>query len=193
MTDSPTEQLLRSLAAERDYVDGQIAVLEERLNAMDKATGLLSETVNRVPTDVQKEVTHLRELDEEKFASIQTQFDERDVRQERESRDNTVKVDAAFAAAKEAATKQDEANQKAIDKAEQQTADTIEKLSELFKTTTDALADKIDDLKARVSDREGRVRGAGQAQEHQGSSNANLIASGAVVVSVLAVLANFVH
>jgi hypothetical protein len=93
----------RAAVAERDYVNGQLDVLRERLKGIDVATQLLNSTVNRTPTDIQKEILHLRELSDEKFESVAIQFKERDTRQERESRDNKVAVDAAFAAQKEAA------------------------------------------------------------------------------------------
>src|SRR5664279_5714778 len=113
-----TRAIERAVDAERDYADAQLEVLRERLRGIDKATEVLSGTVTRTPTEIQKEVTHLRELTEEQLRSIQVQFRERDTRQERESKDNKVAVDAAFAAQKEAAAKQDEANAKAIDKSE---------------------------------------------------------------------------
>lgn len=158
-----TEALTRAVQAERDYVDGQLDVLRERLRAIDMATRLLNETVNRVPTDVTKEVTHLRELMDERLTSVGVQFKERDTRQERESRDNKVAVDAAFAAQKEAAAKQDEGNAKAINKSEMATAETINKLSELFRTSAGALSDKIDDLKARVGALENLKQGGRDA------------------------------
>jgi len=123
-----TEALIRAVAAERDYVDGRINVILERLRGIDVATELLNETVTRTPTDITKEITHLRELMEVQFRSVHLQFAERDTRQERESRDNKVAVDAAFAAQKEAAAKQDEGNQKSIDKSERSTSETIAKL-----------------------------------------------------------------
>jgi len=141
----------RAVSAERDYVNGQIKVLEERLRGIDVATRLLNESVNRVPTDIQKETANLSAVVLEKFVSIALQFSERDTRSERESRDNKVAVDAAFAAQKEAAAKQDEANQKAIDKSEKATAETITKLGELFQSTTDAINGKIDDVKVRMN------------------------------------------
>jgi cation transport regulator ChaB len=143
-----TEALLRAVGSERDYVDGRIAVLEERLRAIDVATRLLNETVNRVPTDVTKEVSHLRELMDERFGSVIVQFRERDTRQEREARDNKVAVDAAFAAQKEAAAKQDESNAKAINKSEVSTGEIIR-----------GLADKIDDLKTRIGTVEATKQG----------------------------------
>jgi chromosome segregation ATPase len=146
-----TEQLIRSVQAERDYVDGQLDVIRERLRGIDTATRLLNETVNRTPTDIQKEITHLRELSDEKFHSVGTQFAERDTRQEREARDNKVAVDAAFAAQKEASSEQNKSNTLAINKSEVATGETINKLAELFKSTTDALAAQIADLKDRLT------------------------------------------
>ena len=97
------EAIDRRERALHEYVDGQVGIIQERLRGIDTATNVLNETVNRVPTDMQKEVSHVREITEEKFDSVSIQFKERDTRQEREARDNKVAVDAAFAAQKEAA------------------------------------------------------------------------------------------
>ena len=155
-----TEQMERGDKAERDYVDGLFAVLNERLRGIDTATIVLNEIVTRVPTEVQKEVLHLRELVEEKFDSVGTQFKERDTRSERESRDNEIRVNAAFAAADKAADERNKSNGLAIDKAQATTAEAISKLAELFRTSISAQGDKIDDLKDRLSelsDRVGRI------------------------------------
>jgi cation transport regulator ChaB len=136
---------------ERDYVKGEVNTINARIDGIDKATELLSETVTRVPTEVTREVSYLNSLTMEKFKSVQTQFTERDTRSERESRDNKVAVDAAFAAQKEAAAKQDEANQKAIDKSEAATSETITKLTELFNTTISGIRGTVDDLKLQVA------------------------------------------
>jgi hypothetical protein len=141
-----TDAVNQAVKIGRDYTDGAVAILVERLDGMDRATRLLNETVNRVPTAVQVEVAHLNGLMEEKLASVQTQFGERDTRQEREARDNKIAVDAAFAAQKESAAKTDEANAKAIEKSEKATEKII-----------DALGDKIDDLKDRLIAIEARV------------------------------------
>jgi chromosome segregation ATPase len=159
-----TEQLLRTAQAERDYVDGRIDVLIERLSGMDRATQLLSDTVNKVPTEVQREVGNLRNVVDEKVASIDKQFSERDTRSEREARDNKLAVDAAFAAQEKQAVAQNDANTTAINKSEQATTETINKLAELFKTTTDALSDKIDDLKQRVQAIESAKQGVSDSQ-----------------------------
>jgi cation transport regulator ChaB len=150
-----TEQLIRTVGAERDYVDGKISVLEERLNAIDRATELLNETVNRVPTETQSAVANLQAVITERFNSIDKQFAERDTRQEREARDNKVAVDAAFAAQKEAAAKQDESNQKAIDKSEEQMRETVTKLGALFESNLQALQVQLADQKGRLDRGEG--------------------------------------
>jgi hypothetical protein len=141
-----TDAVNQAVKIGRDYTDGAIAVLVERLEGMDRATRLLNETVTRVPTAVQTEVAHLNGLMEEKFSSVQTQFLERDTRQERESRDNKIAVDAAFAAQKDSAAREGEANAKAIEKSEKATEKII-----------DAIGDKIDDLKDRLIAIEARV------------------------------------
>jgi cation transport regulator ChaB len=180
-----TEALLRAVGGERDYVDGQIGILKQRLDAMDEATRVLHETVTRIPTDVQREVGHIRELVDEKFLSVKVQFAERDTRSERESRDNKVAVDAAFAAQKEAAAKQDESNLKAIDKSERATAETIKTLSELFQTTVKALSDKNDDLKNRVQILESEKRGAGEARASLGNTATLVIGALGLLVAAL--------
>lgn len=153
-----TEAITRAMKAERDYVDGQIAVLKQRLADIDRATKVLDDAMHRTPTEIEKQVAHLRELSDVKFDAVSLQFKERDTRQEREARDNKVAVDAAFAAQKEAAAKQNESNSLAIAKSEAATSETIAKLAELFRSTTDALADKIEDVRSRLTNLEAVTR-----------------------------------
>lgn len=153
-----TDAITRAVKAERDYVDGQVETIMAHIERMDKATQVLHETVTRTPTEIQREIKHLRELTdervnslatliEEKFKSIQIQFIERDTR-----------VEAALAAQKEAAVQRNESNNLAIGKSEVATAEAIAKLAELFRTNTDALADKIEDVKQRLSNLEAVTR-----------------------------------
>jgi hypothetical protein len=146
-----TEALARAIAAERDFLNAQLEVRDERLRGIDRATELLNETVNRVPTALEREIKHLRELTEERFRSVQTQFAERDTRQEREARDGRLAVDAAFAASKEASREQNLSNSLAINKSEQATAETIDKLTESFKSSNDALGGQLADYKERLT------------------------------------------
>jgi hypothetical protein len=61
-------QLSRELSALRE-------ILEARLDAMDRATRVLDATVNRTPTVIQTEISHVRELNQERFASVGRQFE----------------------------------------------------------------------------------------------------------------------
>ena len=182
-----SESLDRRFQAERDHTDAAMEVLGERLSAMDRATSLLDETVNRVPTEVTKEVTHLRELTEEHFASIALQFKERDSRSEREARDSKIALDAALAAQKEAAGEQNKSNMLAIDKSEKATAETITKLAESVKAQNQSLSDKVDDLKERVNGTEGRAQGAG-AYRTEARSNLTVVISVVAAIIALGIL-----
>ena len=191
-TIATNEAVERAMKSERDYVDGQVKVLEERLAGIDKATELLQVNQDRIPEHVQKVVGHLKELVEEKFESVATQFSERDTRSERESRDNKTAVDAAFAAQKEAATKQDESNAKAIDKSEVATAEKIDKLSELFRTEIRGLTTGLADLKERVSGAESSRHGVREATTERRESLAGIyalvgaVAGGLGIIGILA-------
>ena len=185
-TVATTNTRIRAAAAERDYVNARFATLEERLKGMDRAADVLSETVNRTPTDIQKEVAHLRDLFDQRFDAVAGQFKERDVRSERESRDNKVAVDAAFAAQKEAAAKQDEANSKAIDKSERATNETIVKNADSATAATKALSDKVDDLKERLSIVESaRIGAHDQRLETRQGASATYAFVGIVITVIL--------
>jgi len=144
---------------------------------------------------MQQAVQNLRDVMEEKFAAIGTQFAERDVRGERESRDNTKAVDAAFAAQKEAASEQNKSNTLAIVKSEKATAETLNKQADLFKSTTDALGAQITDLKGRLDRMEATQQGAsGQIVDNR-AHNANsgmwvgvAIAAISIVIAVISVV-----
>lgn len=150
----PTEltdrAIAKSIAAQKDYIDGQLEVRDERLRGIDTTLAVRLTLIHDLAAEGSEKIAHLKELEEEKFTSIKTQFKERDTRAERESRDNKVAVDAAFAAQKEAAAKQDEANAKAIDKSEKATAETIKTNQELSGTRIEGLTKDVDGLKLSV-------------------------------------------
>ena len=200
-----TAQSLERAAAERTYTDGQIAVLAERILRLiqrmddrDEATKVLHETVTRVPTEMQLAIGHLGAVVDEKFASVNTRFTLNDDRQKAEAVANETKVNAAFAAQKEAAAEQNKANQTAINKSEEATKESIAKLAELVKTGMDALSDKIDDGKdhrTRIEDRLTRHEAAalgGTAQQAQSRDNTRLvfgfIAAFAAILGIAAVI-----
>jgi len=145
-----TEVLVRAVGAERDYVNGRVEVVKGSLDGIDVATRLLNETVNRTPADIQREITHLRELMQVEFASVAKQFKERDTRSERESRDNKLAVDAAFAAQEKHEKAAAESSGEAIRKSEATTNETIKTNAELAITKIDALAKELNALTLTV-------------------------------------------
>lgn len=187
-----TQQLDRGLESERDYVKGEIRVIQERLRGIDIATQLLSATVTRVPTDVQIAVQNLKELHNERFDSIATQFQERDTRSERESRDNKVAVDAAFAAQKEAASEQNKSNTLAIDKSEKATAETLNKQADLFQSSIKGIESQIVDLKERITGLETTTRTENLGRDQKRLDVGLLIGAVALVVSAIAVIVTIV-
>jgi hypothetical protein len=167
----------RAMKSERDYVDGKIEMIDERFAGMDKATQLRLQAIDHMPERIDEKVAHLGSLTnvrfektDVRFEGIQTQFDERDERAARESRDNKIAVDAAFAAQEKLAVQQNEGNQVAIQKSEKATNETINKNQESSAAANGALSDKIEDQKdrtTRLEDRVSRMEAAGLGRVEQ--------------------------
>ena len=168
-----TDQLRRELAALRDTV-------ETRLDAMDKAAQLFHENLTRVPTDTDKQISHLKELHEEKFASIQTQFDERDVRSAASEDAAKVAVNAALQAQKEAAAAQNASNAAAITKSEAATVKQIDGILALLTSNSTALSDKIAVINGRLDRSEGVMR-------NRSANTTTIIAVAAVIATLIGV------
>lgn len=98
-------------------------------------------------------------LRDEKFASIQTQFRERDVRVEQTARDTKVAVDAALQAAEKARTSSNDAFDKSISKSETATTKQIDQLAVQMNSSTSGLMIQITDVKERLTRIEGKGEG----------------------------------
>jgi cation transport regulator ChaB len=157
-------------------IHGQKSVFESRLDGMDKAIGLLQAMTDKQPQEIDKKICSLQKLHEEKFASIETQFKERDTRTEQTSRDSKVAVDAALQAQKEAANSQNLSNAAAITKSEVGFIKQIDQITILIATNNKATDDKIEDLKARLDRGDGKIVGAAY-KENQGDRVGQLIFS----------------
>jgi len=82
-----TQLMLREVAALKAIFDERFDSITVRLVAMDKAQNLFETNLTRVPTEVDKQISHVREVVdkmfstvEERFSSIAIQFQERDIR-----------------------------------------------------------------------------------------------------------------
>jgi hypothetical protein len=177
---------------------GLLKIIETRIDAMDKATALLRENISVVPSEMDRQVTHLREFmvariestqvaRDERFHSIDLQFRERDTRTDQSSRDSKVAVDAALQAAKEAVGEQNKSSALAIAKSETSTTKQIDQLQTLIQTNNDATNDKINDIKARLDRGEGLTRGGDQNRSEKRLDSGLAAAIAGVCVTMLSV------
>ncbi len=127
-----TAQLLRELSSLRE-------IIEARLDGSDKAVDLLNSHVTKVPTDVDRQISHLKELHDGRFSGVQQQFAERDIRAKAQEDATTVAIGAALQAQKEAAAKSEVA-----------IAEKLNGLAALLDRSLAALGDKVSDLSSRV-------------------------------------------
>lgn len=145
-----TQQLLREYTSLKELVF-------TRLDAMDKAMELFNANITRVPTDTDKQISHLKELHDEKFEGVEKQFKERDVRTEQSAIATKIAVDAALQAQKEAASAQNDSNAAAIAKSEAATTKQIDGIVALIASNNKGLDEKIADIKGRLDRGEGKT------------------------------------
>jgi hypothetical protein len=150
-----TQQLQRELTLLRELI-------ETRLAAMDKAQKIFEDNLTRVPTDTDKQISHLKELHEEKFRSIEIQFRERDNRTEQNSKQSELAINAALQAAKEAVEKQNQSSAIAISKSENATTKQLDQIGFQIQAIAKSSDDKIADLKERLTMQEGQKKGLGE-------------------------------
>ena len=194
LTDPLTRtEMINLVGALRDTV-------QVRLTAMDKAVSLFETNFSRIPTETDKQVGHLRDLHQERFDSVKTQFIERDTRAaaaeqaQKEAATATaeaakVGVAAALQAQKEAAASQYEALTAAIAKSEASTVKQIDGILALLSSNSKALDEKI----AAITGRQDRGEASSSTRGHvteryedqSGKQTALFIAAGALLISLV--------
>ena len=182
-------ELLQSKLEEivKEMLSGR-QVITTRMDAMDKAVILLQSIADRVPGKIDEKINALREIHEEKFASIQVQFRERDVRTEQSSKDSKVAVDAALQAAKEAVGEQNKSSALAIAKSEASTTKQIDQLGQLIQSGAKGVDDKFTDVKDRLTRIEGAKEGAKTADTSHQTTASFGVAVVAVLISLIALI-----
>jgi len=213
-----TSALLREVSNLKEQfetkLDGEVEILEARLAAIDKATALFESNLTRVPTEVDKSISHLRDLHDVKFDSIQTQLTDLDVlrnekfagvdRQftlltasiDKSERVTKTGVDAALEAANKQNAAQAETFMVASNKTEANFTKQIDQLRDLIQATTKALDDKITDVKDRLTRIEGAAVGQlGQkAETHTGNTTTiSLIGIGLAILSAVIAVSAFIQ
>jgi hypothetical protein len=114
-------------------------------------TEQLLREISRLERLMESQVTGLRDLIEEKFVSVATQFALIERQRVEQKKDTKDAVDAALAAAKEAVKEQTTASDRSITKSETATSEQLKQLSTTFTTATTGITDNISDVKERVS------------------------------------------
>lgn len=182
-TVATTAQLLREIRHLKEFVATRFEVVDTRFNGMDKAMDLLQRASDKVPSETDIKVANLKQVQDQRFNSIDLQFQERDIRTKQSTESATVAVGAALQAAKEAVGKQQESNDRAIAKSEASTTKQIDQLGVLIASLDKTLSEKIDDTKKRLSVLDGR--GAGL------SSIGALVMVAVAIVSAVVLIANY--
>ena len=147
-----TQQLLREMESLKDLVF-------TRLDAMDKAMELFNANITRVPTETDKQISQLKELHDEKFESVQTQFAERDTRSDKLADLGQKALDAALLTAEKAVGKQSEAFAAATAKSETSFTKQIDAIVALLTEGLKRLDEKIALLNQRLDRGEGKTDG----------------------------------
>lgn len=135
------EQSAAAIAAAKEVLEVRIDGLENELKR--QAEGLEA----RQPAII-AEVTHLRQLMEEKFRGVAEQFAGRDTA-----------LAAALLAQKTSVEDQNKSNALATSKSETAFTKQIDSIGELIRTANKASDDKIDDIRARLTLIEGQKSG----------------------------------
>lgn len=191
-----------------NLVDRAIENLERkvltRLDAMDKATALQHENLSRVPTEMDRQVQHLREVlivkigevaavSGQRFERIDNQFVERDKRSDQAAMSGQKAIDAGLLTQKEAAAENTKSMTAAINKSEAAFAEAIKQLQTLSQSESKATNDKIAVVVSRIDKGEGVSRGtADQTATQQGDSR-NFIAISAIVVAAAIAIASIIY
>lgn len=149
-TTAVNEAVERASKAERDYTAGQVAILEARLDANDKATEIRLSKIDNVPSLISSGVDHLNDLVKEKMVGIHEQFQSLAARTAEQKADTTKALTDALAAQKEAVANQTASSEKSITKSETATTERIKGVEALLATQGKATDDKISDLKDRI-------------------------------------------
>jgi len=162
-------------------------LISARLDAMDGATNLRLEMFKGLPEDIERRIAHLREVQDEKFHTIDNQFKERDVRTTQASGAADDALKAALQAAKELVGAQGEASAAAAVKSETSFTKQIDQIGTIIQTLEKALDARITELKERIDRGEGSSSGAVDQRNEKRMDSQVLIAAVAAVLFLISI------
>lgn len=162
----------------------EIANLSEkigtRLDAMDKAMTLFQENLTRVPTEVQKEVGHLKELHGQRFSSVEQ-------RQETDKKAAEDALKVALQAQKELAGAQDTANAAAITKSQDATDKQVDGIKAMASAGFKSLDDKIAIINGRLDRGEAGPIAVREQRVDRRMDSGLLVSLGSLLVAAVAI------
>ena len=153
-------------------------LLEERLAGMDKAIELVAQSYNKVPTAAQIDIANLRELQNEKFLSLNNRFNEFDKRAERQETEYSANIKTAFDAASQAISK----TENAVAKTE---AFLVKQIDQLF-AVTQITANRVQVLESSKA-------GAKEIKSDAATSHTMLIAAIGVATAIMVAVVAWNH
>jgi hypothetical protein len=178
------EEFRALLAVSQTLSASERNTLIVRLDAMDKASVILSENITRVPTLLDREITRVvdmlarsEQLMDEKFTAVAQQFRERDIRSDQDKSASGTAISAALSSLKELIALQNTANSAAIGKSDASTIKQMDGIVALLASNNNALNDKISVINGRLD------RGEGGNSAHS-ASTATMISIAAVAVAL---------
>lgn len=208
-TDLTREALLREIAALKALIDQRISATENLFDTkiqlgreggmglkelFTSEFGAVKEMLDAKILAMNQAIELMQELRNEKFNTVQTQFDLIERQRVENKADTKAAVDAALAAAKEAVKEQTTASDRAITKSETATSEQLKQMNVTFTTAIQGINQPISDLRDRVISLESmRIGGSEQRSDTRATSSdarANIgvyIALATVVVSILIV------
>jgi hypothetical protein len=170
-------------------LDALQELVESRLGALENKLRLTFEEVRTIPAETRMEISHLRELHEEKFHGIELQFAERDTRGDQEKKASKEALDAALLAQKESVAQQNDANTTAATKSETSFTKQIDQIGTLIATLEKSLTDRITELKERIDRGEGSNAGALSGRTERRLDIGQLVAVIAVLLAAISIAA----
>jgi hypothetical protein len=154
--DDPSALTTQQLWREIEHVK---ELLMTELSGIKQSIKIAHDDFVRVPTDVQKAVGTLRDFHDEKFKSIEKQFEMESAFRLEQKTDTKTAIDAALAAQEKQSSKQAETFAASINKSEAAVNKQLDLQSAQTSTITSGLGGQISDIKERLAAMDSRGAG----------------------------------
>lgn len=170
--------------------------IEAALSASKDSTAEFADRYERrhveLSTATQVALDKFGSLVDEKFVSVNTQFELIERQRVEQKADTKAAVDAALAAAKEAVKEQTTASDRSITKSETATSEQLKQMNVTFTTAIQGISQPISDLKDRVtaleSIRLGGFESRGESRDSRADSRGGIAIAVASVSAIMTII-----